>query len=529
MDHAPARPVRRRPTLRAALVALVLVCTVPAALVAAGAVYQDYLLRKERVFESAISTARNLVAEVERELHGIEAGLRVLATAEDLARGDMESFYRRIEDALRLQNVDGYLLIDPQGMQVLNTDRHYPAVPVRSAIPAGTLSQAIDERKTAVSGLFHTAIGGELTLAVSVPVEIGATVPYTLSAGIRPIRISQILQRHQLDTGWVAAALDSNAVIVGRSRDDARYIGQSAVGSLAESIKSQREGTLQSETKEGIPVLTAFTHSTDAQWAVAVGAPIAELAAGLRRSMLLVMLTGGAIILSGMLLAYRLGRMIEASVAALIEPAVALGNGGEIEVPATRFRETAALGDALTHASQMLIKTQELAYHDPLTALSNRLLFRELALHALAAAQRTGRPVALLALDLDNFKEVNDRNGHGLGDLVLRIAADRMRNTLRSADIVARFGGDEFVVLLEDTDRDQAMRLAEELIRALSAPYPAVLQQVGASAGIAMFPQDAADLDSLLELADRALYAAKAAGRGRAHPASPIGGPAAST
>ena len=85
------------------------------------------------------------------------------------------------------------------------------------------------------------------------------------------------------------------------------------------------------------------------------------------------------------------------------------------------------------------------------------------------------------------------------------------------------------MALLEDTDRDQAMRLAEELIRALSAPYPAVLQQVGASAGIAMFPQDAADLDSLLELADRALYAAKAAGRGRAHPASPIGGPAAST
>lgn len=513
--------MRRRPTLRRALLTLVLVCTVPAALVAAGAVYEDYLLRKERVFESAVTTARNLVSEVERELHGIEAGLRVLATADDLAHGDMPSFHRRAEDALRLQNVDSYILIDPDGMQVINTNRPFGATPVRSAIPRDTQQLAIQQRRTAISGLFHTAIGNELTLAVSVPVEIGGSVPYTLNAGIRPQRISEILQRHQLDVGWVAAALDANAVIVGRSRDENRYVGQSAVGSLAEAVRTRGEGTLLSETKEGIPVLTAFSHSADSHWAVAVGAPIATLSAELRRSMLIVIAAGAAIILGGLLLAYWLARTIERSVTALIAPAVALGSGGEIEVPRTRFRETVALGDALTHASHMLIKTQELAYHDPLTSLSNRLLFRELALHALAAAERNTRPVALLALDLDHFKHVNDTNGHGLGDLVLRIASDRMRATLRSADIVARFGGDEFVILLEDTSSEQAMRVAEDLIRVLSAPYPAVLSPVGASVGIAMYPRDALDLDTLLELADAALYAAKAAGRGRAQHAPP--------
>ena len=93
----------------------------------------------------------------------------------------------------------------------------------------------------------------------------------------------------------------------------------------------------------------------------------------------------------------------------------------------------------------MLSDTQRLAYHDPLTSLCNRVLFTELASHALAAAARTSRSVAILAIDLDRFKIVNDTYGHGTGDQIPKIAAERMTGALRSSDVLSRFGGDEFV------------------------------------------------------------------------------------
>ena len=135
--------------------------------------------------------------------------------------------------------------------------------------------------------------------------------------------------------------------------------------------------------------------------------------------------------------------------------------------------------------------------------------------------ERSARPAALLALDLDHFKAVNDTQGHGSGDLVLKIAAERMSATLRATDIVARFGGDEFVVLLDGADADTARDVARKLNQALAEPYPGILSSVTASIGIACFPQDGRHLEALLAQADGALYAAKAAGRNRYEMAAP--------
>ena len=109
---------------------------------------------------------------------------------------------------------------------------------------------------------------------------------------------------------------------------------------------------------------------------------------------------------------------------------------------------------------------------------------------ALAAGERSARPAALLALDLDHFKAVNDTQGHSSGDQVLKIAAERMSAALRATDIVARFGGDEFVVLLDGADADTARDVARKLNQALAEPYPGILSSVTASIGIACFPRD---------------------------------------
>ena len=100
--------------------------TVPTILVSAAA-YEDYLLRKERVYETAVSMARTLVAELERELRGVESGLRILATSEELQQGKLGAFHRRLQDALQLQNVDGYVLLDNHDMLVANSSAPYPS------------------------------------------------------------------------------------------------------------------------------------------------------------------------------------------------------------------------------------------------------------------------------------------------------------------------------------------------------------------------------------------------------------------
>ncbi len=161
---------------------------------------------------------------------------------------------------------------------------------------------------------------------------------------------------------------------------------------------------------------------------------------------------------------------------------------------------------------------QRQASHDALTALPNRLLLHDRMAQALAAAERGQHPLALLLLDLDRFKEVNDTFGHHYGDLLLQHAGARLRATLRQSDTVARLGGDEFAVLMLDGDRDGALRLAATIHDALDAPFVVDGQslQVGASLGIALYPEHGGDAQALLRRADVAMYVAKREHRGYA-------------
>jgi diguanylate cyclase len=155
------------------------------------------------------------------------------------------------------------------------------------------------------------------------------------------------------------------------------------------------------------------------------------------------------------------------------------------------------------------------ASHDPLTGLPNRHhLQRQLQEHIDHAA-RTGSGLALLYLDLDGFKEANDRCGHIIGDRVLREVAQRLQDGLRQGDLIARVGGDEFVVLLPGcSDPEAARAIADSLRARLHPPYalPDGPIQLDASVGIACFPTDGADPETLLGQADRAMYAAKRKG-----------------
>ena len=180
--------------------------------------------------------------------------------------------------------------------------------------------------------------------------------------------------------------------------------------------------------------------------------------------------------------------------------------------------ENGQLEQSLAELSRLKEQLRHQAYHDPLTGLANRAMFAE-QVEALLAARQPGLDAVVLFLDLDDFKLVNDTLGHGAGDRLLRVVAERINGCVRSEDLAARLGGDEFAVLLLDTPNlDRSMSVAQRIIEALQVPFQIGGHEisVGASIGIAATSRSDDSADVLLRNADVAMYTAKAAGKRRA-------------
>lgn len=174
-----------------------------------------------------------------------------------------------------------------------------------------------------------------------------------------------------------------------------------------------------------------------------------------------------------------------------------------------------AIAEDITERKQVEQRVKFLANFDALTGLPNRHQLADRAKYALSLAKRNQGSLALMFLDIDNFKDVNDTLGHTFGDALLVEFANRLKLVLREEDIVSRFGGDEFIILLPDNDEHGAHRTAERLLAAISDPYH--IEQnwlnVSASIGIAIYPDDGPDMESLFKHADTAMYRVKQEGR----------------
>jgi diguanylate cyclase (GGDEF)-like protein len=198
---------------------------------------------------------------------------------------------------------------------------------------------------------------------------------------------------------------------------------------------------------------------------------------------------------------------------------------GEMAAALVVFRETAVdrerqqleLVKAKEAAEAAERQVRHLAHHDSLTGLANRVTFKRRLNEALATARRRGEGFAVLFLDLDHFKEINDTMGHLAGDAVLCQVSERLRHQVREVDTLARMGGDEFAIIQVETHEPQDVAvLCERLIAAVEREIEVdgAEAMVGLSIGVALFPDDAPDADQLLAKADLALYRAKGQGRG---------------
>ncbi len=176
---------------------------------------------------------------------------------------------------------------------------------------------------------------------------------------------------------------------------------------------------------------------------------------------------------------------------------------------------SATLGGALNR-QRAEAQMRHQAFHDTLTGLPNRVLFNEYLSPAIAQAERTGQHLAVLFVDLDRFKTINDTLGHAVGDLLLQQATQRLQQALREEDILARWGGDEFTLILPRLHApEEAAKVAQRLGNLLKPPFLLAQQElyITSSIGIALYPQHGTDVSSLLRHADMAMYRAKAAGR----------------
>ncbi|MBB2497503.1 putative bifunctional diguanylate cyclase/phosphodiesterase [Aquipseudomonas ullengensis] len=194
---------------------------------------------------------------------------------------------------------------------------------------------------------------------------------------------------------------------------------------------------------------------------------------------------------------------IEDSAAPILDPS------GEISGAVVVFHD-------VTEARVMAMKMAYLAQHDFLTRLPNRVLLNDRIAQAISLAERSGNAIALMFLDLDHFKYINDSLGHAAGDQLLQLVAQRLSACVRNSDTVSRSGGDEFVVLLaEGRDMQDAGLTAQKIIAALSAPYAIDQHELHmtCSIGISVYPADAESAEALLKNADTAMYHAKESGR----------------
>lgn len=179
-------------------------------------------------------------------------------------------------------------------------------------------------------------------------------------------------------------------------------------------------------------------------------------------------------------------------------------------------RERQMLEHQLAAVKEQEEAARHAAFHDPLTGLPNRVLFNDRLEHGLAQAKRHGWNMAVLFVDLDDFKSINDSYGHDVGDRVLKIISQRLKENTRADDTVSRHGGDEFLYLLmEIKDQRDVNVIVEKILRAIEEPCDVTVRELvispllTASIGIAMFPKDGDTADVLIKSADKAMYRAK--------------------
>lgn len=435
------------------------------------------LLARDFGFRAAVATGDR--ATVESALNNLRDRLHVpvafyvgedggvTGLADPRARADAAALWQAL-DAGQVTGV----------VQLGGAARHVIAAPVLAPALAGWVVFATDLDAREMRGLERLS---------SIPIE------------------AAVLQRRG-DGAWADAA--GGAVADPRL---SRFVDRSLAGAGPAEVRGP-DGTAIAVAKR-LPTMAGAPPS-----ALVLRYPLARALANLRQLQLLIATVGLAGLLATLFGTWRIARSITRPIAMLDHAAGRLASGADAAVPVERDDELGRLAASFNRMAADIAERERqithLAFNDVLTGLPNRALFGEQLDRELRLAERNGSTLALLCLDLDDFKLVNDTLGHPVGDELLRRLAKRLTNSLGDA-FIARLGGDEFVVVARPDADHPVERLAQRALEVIAAPLTIDGHQVttGASIGIALAPADGTDAGTLLRNADLALYRAKELGR----------------
>lgn len=339
------------------LAMLVAICVVPAILMAAVLIEVDYRRERGRLVRDSIGTARALVQAVDRELGGLREASQMLAASPLLDGRDLSAFRAYALETIQFSSGSNVVLSDASGQQLFNTVRP-PGEPLPHHGNPEQLRRVFETARPVVSDVY---IGGVLKMpvvSVDVPVIRGGKVVYDLSIGILPQRFLPLLVDQHLPPHWRAAVFDSKGTIVARTHEMERFVGHKGSPELVQRMLDTPEGSLESVTLEGVPVLSVYSRSPSSNWAVAIGIPRDEMTRELRQRVAWSISAAALLILACLVAAWVIGGYIARAVGRLREPALQLASGGVLTLPVLELVETNEVGQALVQASRLLHEAQ---------------------------------------------------------------------------------------------------------------------------------------------------------------------------
>lgn len=342
-------------TIQQWFILLVIACILPATIATAFFIHRSFQREYANVGRTTIDTARALMQAVDRELSSSEGTLLALATSPYLTSGNLAAFHEQAQEALRHRKGNNFVLSDVTGQQLINTFQPF-GMPLPHHGNPDQLRRVFDTAESSISDLYIGGVTGRPIISVDVPVLRGNRVIYDLSLGFSPERLGEILKRQHLPADWVVGIFDSEGVLVARTRDPERFVGHKGSAALIKRMAEVSEDSLETVTRDGVLVISAFSRSAVSNWAVGIGVPRATLTKELWKSISFVIAGTLLLLAAGFVLAKIIGNKITRSIRALVTPAMALGHGEPVVIPHLSFREAEDVGQALVKASALLQK-----------------------------------------------------------------------------------------------------------------------------------------------------------------------------
>ena len=490
-----------------------LLSAIPLFLFSVGMTY--HLLDTQQQREELAMQQRSDAAAitVKRRLDRATASLEALATSDAAVGEDMNALYRQAtrvvashKDAIAIG------LVQQDGEQIFSTLRTLgETLPRSSEVQFNIFTQG----RFMYSGLFRDSLTGRLVMTVAVPIRVNGRINHALRMCLPTAVFTTVLNDQHWPLDWKGAVLDPKGLIAGRTHDADKYIGSPVSDELRTAIAMGRDGIFDAVTKDNIAVKTYVTRIPGTDWNVVVSVPTATFSRNAEIHLRLLLLGAAGSLLLGVIGSSLIAKTISRQVGLLTQASCGAIDAKNTHLASSSISEVAAITGAL---SQVQGREKELATrlkkarHDLLTGLPRRELFQENVQEALASRHSLTAGSAVLYIDLDGFKSVNDRYGHDAGDRILQKVGEAIHHVTRERDIAGRLGGDEFAIFLMASPEALSITATTVAYRLIEKIRDIGLG-VGCSIGIATAQPREFDFRTLIANADAAMLAVKRKGK----------------